>query len=429
MFKRDKNNDIKRSLEIIRREKKKLFKMRLDKVYKLFKRKNNSKGISFKEYLFSSFYFSLFGFILCLLILFIFAGGRNYIRLYFELSKFINVYDDVTSNYYGDIDKSKMLDDAIDGMINGTGDNYTTYSDKKNTSSFLENIEGTYSGIGCSIRLDENNNIVLNDIFDGGSADNAGMKKGDIILKIDDIDYSNKSISDMADYVKSSSREYVKFLIKRDGDLKEILVKLSKVETPTVESKVYDIDGKKIGYLSISIFSSVTYKQFEKKLVELEKNEKIDGLVIDVRDNTGGYLGTVSDIVSLFLKKGSIIYQLEDGKKITKHKDNTKEYRNYPVSVLINKNSASASEILASAIKEVYNGDVVGINSFGKGTVQKTKTLKDGTMIKYTVQRWLTPKGNWINEVGVAPTIEVENTNDDDLQLNSALDSIKRKLK
>ena len=162
-------------------------------------------------------------------------------------------------------------------------------------------------------------------------------------------------------------------------------------------------------------------------LKKLEK-EKIDSLIIDVRNNTGGYLSSVTDISSLFLKKGKIIYQLEDNKNIEKVKDKTDEYRTYPIAVLINSASASASEILASAIKESYNykNFIVGTNSYGKGTVQKTKKLSDGSMIKYTIQNWLTPDGNWINEKGVEPTNFIEFNFEDNIdnQLNAAIELI-----
>ena len=151
-----------------------------------------------------------------------------------------------------------------------------------------------------------------------------------------------------------------------------------------------------------------------------------------IRDSSGGYLTSVTDICNLFLEKGKVIYQLEDANGKVKKKDTTKEKRSYKVAVLINGNSASASEILASAIKESYGGEVVGVNSYGKGTVQQTKKLLDGSMIKYTTQKWLTPKGNFINEVGVTPTKEVklsedyfENpTTDNDNQLQEAINLI-----
>ena len=157
-------------------------------------------------------------------------------------------------------------------------------------------------------------------------------------------------------------------------------------------------------------------------------------MIIDVRSDTGGYLSAVTDISKLFLKKGKVIYQLEDNKGKEKIIDDTKESRKYPIAVLINKTSASASEILASTIKESYNGIVIGTNSYGKGTVQKTRTLEDGSMIKYTAEKWLTPSGNWINEKGVEPAIKVELDIESlskgiDNQLETALTEIANKLK
>ena len=212
----------------------------------------------------------------------------------------------------------------------------------------------------------------------------------------------------MANYIKESDKKEIKITIQRDSEEKEVKLKRQKLEVPTVTTKVYENNDKKIGYIDISIFSSVTDKQFKEKLKELEKKE-IDGLIIDVRDNNGGYLNVVTNIASNLLKKGDIIYKLEkSNKKVETKKDTTKEKRTYPIAVLVNAGSASASEILASAIKESYKGFVVGTNTYGKGTVQQTMNLEDGSMIKYTIENWLTPNGNWINEVGVTPTNVVE---------------------
>ena len=212
----------------------------------------------------------------------------------------------------------------------------------------------------------------------------------------------------MANYIKESDKKEIKITIQRDSEEKEVKLKRQKLEVPTVTTKIYENNDKKIGYIDISIFSSVTDKQFKEKLKELEKKE-IDGLIIDVRDNNGGYLNVVTNIASSLLKKGDIIYKLEkSNKKVETKKDTTKEKRTYPIAVLVNAGSASASEILASAIKESYKGFVVGTNTYGKGTVQQTMNLEDGSMIKYTIENWLTPNGNWINEVGVTPTNVVE---------------------
>ena len=379
------------------------------KIRKIFrvKRTNNQEPITLKEQIISMIYFEILGFIICLLVLFVLSGGRNYIKSYIELKKLINVYDTVTSNYYGKIDKQAMIDNAIESMMSEVGDDYTTYTDKQETTDFLENVEGTYEGIGCTVATNANGEIYVASIFKDSPAATAGLKEKDIIIKIDDEDYSKKTSNDMANYVKNNKNTKIKLTVKRDNEEKEITITRKKISIPTVKGEVITKDNKKIGYIQIAIFSSNTYEQFKKELDTLEK-EKIQGLIIDVRSNTGGYLNSVTDIASIFLKKGDVIYQLESGKKIEKIKDKTKENRTYPVAILINAASASASEILAASIKESYKGLVIGTNSYGKGTVQKTKKLSDGTMIKYTIQKWLTPDGNWINEEGVTPTTFVE---------------------
>ena len=333
--------------------------------------------------------------------------GKNYLAVTKDLKKVVDTYYAIVDNYYGELDRDKLIDGAVEGMISSVGDTFTSYSDTESTSSFDETINGSYEGIGCTVATLEDGTISVIDMFDDSPSAKAGLKVGDIILKVDGESYEGKNSNDISDYIKNSGKSKVVLTVKRDNEEKDISINLSKVEIPHVSGKVIEQDNKKIGYINISLFASNSYKQFKSKLDELEKNN-IDGLIIDVRDNSGGYLSSVTDICNLFLDKGKIIYQLEDSKGKVKKKDTTKEKRKYDIVVLINGGSASASEILASAIKESYGGDIVGTNSYGKGTVQQTKKLLDGSMIKYTTQKWLTPDGNSINEVGVTPTKVVE---------------------
>ena len=221
----------------------------------------------------------------------------------------------------------------------------------------------------------------------------------------------------------------MKLTILRNNKEKEISITRKTVAMPTVSSKIVDED-KKIGYIRITIFSTVTEKQFTEELKKLEK-KNINALIIDLRNNSGGYLNVVTNITSQFLEKGKIIYQLKNDTTTTKIKDTTKEKRTYPVAILANRASASASEIMTAALKESYGGYVIGTNTYGKGTVQKTKKLSDGSMIKYTIEKWLTPKGKWINEVGVAPTeyIEFDSSKEEDNQLSKAISILQEKLK
>lgn len=357
--------------------------------------------------------------------------GKNYLAVTKDLKKVVDTYYAIVDNYYGELDRDKLIDGAVEGMISSVGDTFTSYSDTDSTSSFDETINGSYEGIGCTVATLEDGTISVIDMFENSPSYKAGLKVGDIILKVDGESYEGKNSNDISNYIKNSGKSKIVITVKRDNEEKDISINLSKVEIPHVSGKVIEQDSKKIGYIKISLFASNSYKQFKNKLDELEKSN-IDDLIIDVRDNSGGYLSSVTDICNLFLDKGKVIYQLEDSKGKVKKKDTTKEKRKYDIVVLINGGSASASEILASAIKESYGGDIVGTNSYGKGTVQQTKKLLDGSMIKYTTQKWLTPDGNSINEVGVTPTKVVElneeyfnnPTTENDNQLQEAINII-----
>lgn len=405
-------------------------KKKRDKKKKIGIFSKEKESYSFDEVFSITIFSLLLGVLACFSVLTILNKGKNYFVLSKELAKFVDAYDAIVNNYYKEVDKDKLVESAINGMVSSIGDEYTSYSDKDVTDNFNEAVNGKYMGIGALIMKSEND-LVIYKVFEDSPSYRAGLKDGDIILKLDDKDTKDMSVNDIASIVKNDGNKEVKLLVKRGEENLDITIVKDMVELPVVSGKVINHNDKKIGYIGLSIFSSVASEQFNKELVKLEK-EGISGLVIDVRGNSGGYLTTVTDIVSYFLKKGDIIYKLEVNDKVTVRKDKTKESRDYPVAVLIDKNSASASEILASSIKESYNGYVVGTNSYGKGTVQQTLVLSDGSMIKYTIEKWLTPLGNWINEEGVVPTNYVELSSEylnnpvfeNDNQLNKALELV-----
>ena len=407
-------------------------KKKKDKKKKIGIFSKEKESYSFDEVFSITIFSLLLGVLACFSVLTILNKGKNYFVLSKELAKFVDAYDAIVNNYYKEVDKDKLVESAINGMVSSIGDEYTSYSDKDVTDNFNEAVNGKYMGIGALIMKSEND-LVIYKVFEDSPSYRAGLKDGDIILKLDDKDTKDMSVNDIASIVKNDTNKEVKLLVKRGEENLDITIVKDMVELPVVSGKVINHNDKKIGYISLSIFSSVASEQFNKQLVKLEK-EGISGLVIDVRGNSGGYLTTVTDIVSYFLKKGDIIYKLEVNDKVTVRKDKTKESRDYPVAVLIDKNSASASEILASSIKESYNGYVVGTNSYGKGTVQQTLVLSDGSMIKYTIEKWLTPLGNWINEEGVIPTNYVELSSEylnnpvfeNDNQLNKALELVSK---
>lgn len=346
-----------------------------------------------------------------------------------DLKEFVATYNDIVNNYYTSVNKEELIDAGIKGMINYLDDPYATYFDGTNSTTFNQTLEGNYEGIGVEVTND-NNKVKVSKVFDDTPAKKAGIKVGDYITKVNGESTEGKTLSEVVSSIKNVKSKEVEITITRDNQEKVLKVTRATVDMPYTSSKVYEQNGKKIGYLKIEMFSNNIGKQVKKELTSLEK-QKIDKLVIDVRDNPGGYLTQVTDILSLFMTKKDVIYQLQTKDKKQKvYGTSSKVTYKYPVTVIINENSASASEILASAFKETYGAEVVGVNSYGKGTVQKTGDLRNGDTIKYTVQKWLTPKGTWINEKGVTPTKEVKLeladgetlTEDNDTQLKAAIE-------
>lgn len=386
-------------------------------------------GFSFSEVIIIMIIAIMFGFLLGNIINFTVVDKKSNDK---DLKELVSTYNNIIDNYYKDVNKEELIDAGIQGMINYLDDPYATYFSDDASKKFNDELSGTYEGIGIQIRLD-GDKVVITDVFDDSPAKDVGLKKNDIILKIDDNSVNGKTLNEVVSMISiKNSKSKVKVTVERDGDQVDFSLSKGKIETPNIVSKMYENNGRKIGYLKIEVFSLNTYKQFNKALKELEKNS-IDGLVIDVRDNPGGYLSQVKDVLSLFLSKKQVLYQLQTKnvkEKVYGSRSTIK--RKYPVSVIINEESASASEILASAFKESYGSHIIGVNSFGKGTVQSASDLSSGDTIKYTVQKWLTPKGNWINEKGVVPTDRCENvlkegevlTDDNDVMLKKAIETV-----
>lgn len=348
-----------------------------------------------------------------------------------ELSDFIVTYNNIVSDYYDDVDKEKLINSAIEGMMNSLGDPYSTFMDSKESEDFNTTVTGEYKGIGATISLIDGNAVVV-DIFKDSSAAKAGIMVEDIILKVNNKDVSGMELDKVVALIKEKS--YADILIKRKDEEILFKVKLGNVEIPSVENDIFKKDDKKIGYISIGVFAANTYSQFKEKLNLLE-SESIDSLIIDVRDNPGGHLEQVSKILSLFLDKKKVMYQVQVNKKKTKVYSYTNEKREYEIAVLINNSSASASEILAAGMKESYGAILVGNKSYGKGTVQKEYGLSNGASIKYTIEQWLTPNGNSINGKGVSPDLDIDLNSEyyqtfekeDDNQLQAAINELVKK--
>ena len=284
-------------------------------------------------------------------------------------------------------------------------------------------------------KADKDGNVIVFSVFKNSPAQEAGLKFNDRIIEVNGKSTKGMSTTEVVALIKDAKRKDANIKIERDGTTLEFDVEKREVVIESVESKTYDVNGKKIGYVVINTFANNTYSQFRSNIEQLEK-ENISGLVIDVRNNSGGYLHSVTNMLDMFLPKGMISYQIADRKTTYKYAATTSESRNYPVAVLVNRASASASEILAIGLKESYGADVVGTYTYGKGTVQTTKNLETSKgMIKYTIQKWLSPNGNWINKKGVEPTVSVELSSsyennpaeENDNQLQKALNIVANK--
>ncbi len=345
-----------------------------------------------------------------------------------ELQEFITNYDYIVDNYYGELDKTKLVDSAIAGMLS-TLDKNSAYVGGSDTN-FSIYLEGTYEGTGIQVFNDENNNIVIYSVFEGTPASKAGLKAGDIIVKLNDKDTTNMSVSDFSNLVKKQKDDF-KLTYKRNDIEKTVNLKSDTVELKSVSSDVFEKNGKKIGYIRTTIFANNTDEQFKKELTRLE-NKKIDGLILDLRGNSGGHLVTAEQIISMFLDSSHPIYQIKSKENQSKFYSTGKETKNYKIAILIDGDSASASEVVTSALMEQYGAKVVGEKSYGKGTVQELQTLPNGEQYKLTTKSWLTSKGKVIDGKGIEPDYKVslddkyvENPSfDNDDQLQKAIEVI-----
>lgn len=340
-----------------------------------------------------------------------------------ELNEFVDNYNIIINNYVEDVDKRGLLDAAISGMYSYLGDTYSTYIDPTETDTLTDQLEGEYEGIGVEIVTlvteDGKNITLVNDVFKDSPADKAGILVGDELLRLDGVDLADKDSAYVANYIKKGEKTSFELVIKRENEEKTLILERKHVVINSVSSEIYD----DVGYIKINTFAK---NSDELVKAEMDKfNTKVDKLIIDLRDNTGGLLSQAESLSDLFVEKGKNIYQIKDKNGyITPYKAQEGVYRKFKkIVVLVNGNSASASEVLALALKESANATIVGVKTFGKGTVQQTKMLDSGAMVKYTSSYWLSPNGNSINLVGIVPDVEETTV---EKQIDTALKAVRK---
>jgi len=372
------------------------------------------------------------------------AGGATLFSMYYEknsnssninysnLGEISELYKKILDEYYDEIDEDILVEGAISGMLSVLDTN-SSYLNQSDTTNFNNKMKGEYYGIGIEALTLENVGILVVTVLPNSPSEKAGIKDGDIIVSINGKELKDKTATYFTTLVGSIKND-IELTVMRNEKSMNFILSAEKVIIESVTRNIFYKNYKQIGYIKIDIFAANTASQFTTKLKELEESG-IDSLIIDVRDNAGGYLSSVSTILELFMNKDDILYKIENKQKVTERKDNTNDSRDYPIAVLINGSSASASEVLATSLKDNKQSELIGETSYGKGTVQETVNVLDGGMAKITTKKWLTPNGEWINEVGITPTVTVklsENylknpTYDNDNQLEKAINVISNK--
>jgi len=358
-----------------------------------------------------------------------------------DFSLFWETWNELHKNYVNPaaLDTQKMIYGAIKGMVNSLEDPYTVFFDPQKAKTFLEDVNGSFEGVGMEVGV-RNGQIQVIAPLKNTPAEKAGLLPGDKIIKIDNVPTIDMSIEEAVNLIRGPKGTYVTLTIMRKEwkSTKDIKIKRATIKIPSLEWRLISSkDGKPsnngdIAYIELYQFSEKTHSDFKKAAADI-LNSSAKKIILDLRNNPGGYLEVAQNIAGWFLKKGQIVVIEDFGQKrekqIYKARGNAK-FADYPVVVLINNGSASASEILASALRDNRNIKLIGETSFGKGCVQELKNLRDGSSLKITIANWLTPKGKLITNKGLKPDIEVKMTEDDynkkgDIQLNRAIEVIK----
>lgn len=318
----------------------------------------------------------------------------------------IDIIQSYLDKYYvEDLDEEQVEEMLYAGMMAGVGDRYTYYLTKDSLRQYMENSNGNFDGIGIEVYSTQEGEVVVSSVMKGQPAEAAGMAAGDVIIGVDGEDMREKMLSDVAAKIRGEEGTEVTLQVfrKSTGETLEFTMKRTTVVLESVSSRM--MEGK-IGYISISGFKENTYTQFKEALDTLQ-NAGMEGLILDLRNNPGGLVRSVYDIGEELLPEGTMVYTLDKNENRNDLKCDG-EYLDIPLVVLVNANSASASEIFAGAVKDTGRGTLVGTQTFGKGLVQRLFTLPDGSGLNITIQKYYTPNGTSIHGVGIEPDEVVE---------------------
>lgn len=356
-----------------------------------------------------------------------FWGGRQIEATnslnYSELDE---VYSVLNENYDGEIDKQALIDGAKKGMVDGLGDPYTQYFTQVDAEEFSEDLEGEFTGVGIELN-NKDGGIVIVDVLDETPAEDVGLAVGDYIVKVDETDVSSWASEEAVKVIRGERDTKVKLTVVRDGKAMEFDITRSKINNPSVKASIRD----GYGVLTISRFGESDTVRLAKIAAQEFVDKEVKGIVLDLRGNGGGYVSASVDVASLWVDKDEVITTEKIGQVITETElasgDNI--LKDYKTVVLVDGGSASASEIVAGALQDYGLAQIVGTQTFGKGSVQTIKPLTNGDQLKITIARWYTPNDNNIDNEGITPDKEVkfdskEYEKGNDIQLNKAIEML-----
>ncbi len=348
--------------------------------------------------------------------------SKDLYKTYSKYDKLLGLENVIEGEYYQEVSENDLIDGALKGLFEGLNDPYSQYYTADEFQTLKEQTSGSFVGIGVYIGVNsENDKITIISPIEGSPADKAGIKSGDIVVKVDGQSIDSKTVDEVIKHIKGKENTKVNLTVERNGKELSFDITRKTIVTKSVSSEVKD---NNIGYLRITSFDENTYKEFKENLNDLQ-SKNIEGLVIDLRDNPGGLLDVCVDIADDLIGKGTIVYTKDNSGNKEYYKSDANEV-DMPMAVLINGGSASASEILTAALVDNGKAIAIGETSFGKGLVQSVKGLKDGTGYKLTTAQYFTPNDDYINGKGIKPKIEEKDENE---QLKSALEYIKQEIK
>ena len=344
-----------------------------------------------------------------------------------EVEGKLNAIDSVLESFYfGDVDDETAKDNIYKAYLSSYGDKYTMYYTADEYKALKESTNGKFYGIGAVCQLSGEGGVLLVDVYDNGAGYQAGLRSGDRVVNVDGRDITDMELSSAVALIKGDKGTSVTLEVIRGTERLTFSAVRDAVEAKTVS---YTLLDNNIGYLSISQFEEVTTKQFKAAVEDLQ-SQGMKGLVIDIRNNPGGLLDTVVGMLKYMLPDGLIVYTEDKQGNRKEYKGQDNDEFNLPLAVIVNGNSASASEIFAGAIQDYGKGTIIGTQTYGKGIVQTVKPLTDGSAIKFTIAKYFTPKGQDIHGKGVTPDMVVEYDTDADVdtQLDAAIKNVEAQI-